>query len=93
MTYPTPAGPVDRELIINKSRFIAWLRPVQDRDQAQAVLEQARARYPDASHHCPIDGVGGGGEVGTHPRDQPRPALACVPRLLPARPLTRPLCP
>ena len=52
MTYPTPAGPVDRELIINKSRFIAWLRPVQDRDQAQAVLEQARARYPDASHHC-----------------------------------------
>ena len=52
MSYPTPAGPVDRELVINKSRFIAWLRPVQDRDQAQAVLEQARARYPDASHHC-----------------------------------------
>ena len=52
MTYPTPAGPVDRELIINKSRFIAWLRPVQDRDQAQAVLEEVRARYPDATHHC-----------------------------------------
>ncbi len=52
MTYPVPAGPVDRELEINKSRFIAWLRPVRSRAEGQAVLEQARARYPDATHHC-----------------------------------------
>ena len=52
MTYPVPAGPVDRELEINKSRFIAWLRPVRSRAEGQAVLEEARARYPDASHHC-----------------------------------------
>ena len=55
MTYPTPAGPIDRELIINKSRFIAWLRPVQDRDQAQAVLEQARARYDHCRHRSSPD--------------------------------------
>lgn len=52
MTYPVPAGPVDRELEINKSRFIAWLRPVRSRAEGQAVLEEARARYPDATHHC-----------------------------------------
>ena len=50
--YPVPAGPVDRELLINKSRFITWLRPVPSREQAMAVIDQARARYPDASHHC-----------------------------------------
>ena len=50
--YPVPAGPVDRELLINKSRFITWLRPVASREQAMAVIDQARARYPDASHHC-----------------------------------------
>ncbi|MCH2556063.1 MAG: IMPACT family protein [Alcanivorax sp.] len=43
---------MDRELEINKSRFIAWLRPVRSRAEGQAVLEQARARYPDATHHC-----------------------------------------
>ncbi|MFP1683063.1 YigZ family protein [Alloalcanivorax sp. C16-1] len=52
MTYPVPGGPVDRELEINKSRFIAWLRPVRSRAEGQAVLDQARARYPDATHHC-----------------------------------------
>ncbi|WP_101676405.1 YigZ family protein [Alloalcanivorax mobilis] len=52
MSYPSPAGPVDREIEINKSRFIAWLRPVRSRDEAQAVLAEARARYPDATHHC-----------------------------------------
>ncbi len=52
MTYPVPGGPVDREIEINKSRFIAWLRPVRSREEGQAVLEEARARYPDATHHC-----------------------------------------
>lgn len=50
--YPVPAGPVDREIIINKSRFITWLRPVSHREDAMAVVEEARTRYPDASHHC-----------------------------------------
>lgn len=43
---------MDREIIINKSRFITWLRPVADRDAAMAVVEEARALYPDATHHC-----------------------------------------
>lgn len=52
MTYPIPAGPVERELVVKKSRFIAWLRPVSSREAGQAVLAQARALHPDANHHC-----------------------------------------
>ncbi len=50
--YPVPAAAVEREIEINKSRFIAWLRPVTNRAAAQAVLAEARERYPDATHHC-----------------------------------------
>ncbi|MDX1803509.1 MAG: YigZ family protein [Alcanivorax sp.] len=50
--YAEPAAPLERELIINKSRFIAWLRPVADREQAMAEVDKARAQYPDATHHC-----------------------------------------
>lgn len=47
-----PAGAVDREIYVKKSRFIVWLRCVRSRDEGLKVLEQARAQYPDASHHC-----------------------------------------
>lgn len=52
MTYPVPADAVERELIIKKSRFIAWLRPVDSREAGLAVVAQARMQYPDATHHC-----------------------------------------
>lgn len=52
MTYPTPAAPVDRELIIKKSRFIARLRPIDNPQAGQAVLAQARQLYPGATHYC-----------------------------------------
>jgi len=50
--YPVPASPIDREIVINKSRFITWLRPVTHREDAMAIVDEARQRYPDASHHC-----------------------------------------
>lgn len=50
--YDVPAASLEREIVINKSRFIAWLRPVQTRDQALEEVAKARAAYPDASHHC-----------------------------------------
>lgn len=43
---------VERELVINKSRFIAWLAPASNRNEALALLAKARAHYPDARHHC-----------------------------------------
>lgn len=51
-SYPVPVGPVDAEFVINKSRFLAALRPVANREAALAALDEIRAAYPDASHHC-----------------------------------------
>ncbi|MDO5737781.1 MAG: YigZ family protein [Eubacteriales bacterium] len=39
------------ELIEKKSRFIAWAAPLSTVDEAQAMLEDARNKYPDATHH------------------------------------------
>lgn len=50
--YPIPAESIEREIEIKKSRFIARVAPVCSRDEAMAVLAQARADFPDARHHC-----------------------------------------
>lgn len=48
LTRPGESG----EILINKSRFYGFARPVADETAYQAFLEEIRARYPDASHHC-----------------------------------------
>jgi uncharacterized YigZ family protein len=52
MNYPIPAHFHSTETEIKKSRFIAWVKKVDDRGQAMAFLGEARKRYPDARHHC-----------------------------------------
>lgn len=51
-SYLSPAGRVEDELIVKKSRFITWIAPVENREQAMELLEEAREKYPDARHHC-----------------------------------------
>jgi uncharacterized YigZ family protein len=48
----TIAAPVHHELIIKKSRFIAWVQPMADRAQAQAVVARLREEHPGAAHVC-----------------------------------------
>ena len=50
--YPIPAGFLERETEIKKSRFIARGAPVSSRDEVKAWLEQARNDHPDARHIC-----------------------------------------
>lgn len=50
--YPAPTAPVDAEVTIKYSRFIAALRPVTTREEARTALAEIQARYPDATHHC-----------------------------------------
>ena len=40
------------ELVIKKSRFIACVEPVADRQDAQARVAQLKAAHPDAAHVC-----------------------------------------
>lgn len=50
--YPVPAGYLERETQVRKSRFIARVAPVNSRDDAKAWLERARKDHPDAGHIC-----------------------------------------
>jgi len=50
--YPVPAGPLERETVIKKSRFIARVAPVENREQVKALAEQAWQDHPDARHVC-----------------------------------------
>jgi uncharacterized YigZ family protein len=50
--YPVPAGYLERETEVKKSRFIARVAPVVSRDEVKSWLEQARKDHPDARHVC-----------------------------------------
>lgn len=50
--YPVPAGCLERETQVKKSRFIARVAPVFSRDEVKGWLEQAHKDHPDARHIC-----------------------------------------
>lgn len=50
--YPVPAGYLERETEVKKSRFIARVVPVSSRDEVKAFVEQAWQDHPDARHVC-----------------------------------------
>ncbi|PAV25800.1 putative YigZ family protein [Tamilnaduibacter salinus] len=50
--YPIPAAAIERETVVRKSRFIARIARVTNRDEAMTFLDQARLDHPDARHHC-----------------------------------------
>lgn len=50
--YRTLATAVEVEFKRVDSRFIGRAYPVEGCEDVAARLEQARARYPDATHHC-----------------------------------------
>jgi len=50
--YPVPAGYLERETEVKKSRFIARVAPVSSRDEVKAFVEQAWQDHPDARHVC-----------------------------------------
>ncbi|ACZ30813.1 protein of unknown function UPF0029 [Xylanimonas cellulosilytica DSM 15894] len=48
----TIAAPVDHELVVKKSRFLAHLHPVASVAEADAVVARIRKEHWDARHHC-----------------------------------------
>ena len=50
--YPVPAGFLERETEVKKSRFIARVVPVVSREEVKTWLEQAHQDHPDARHIC-----------------------------------------
>lgn len=50
--YPVPAGYLERETEVKKSRFIARVAPVSSRDEVKVLVDQAHRDHPDARHVC-----------------------------------------
>ena len=50
--YQKPLGSNQAEIVIKRSRFLANAYPVETRTEAMAIVQQIRARYPEANHHC-----------------------------------------
>lgn len=52
LDYPIPAGFLERESEVKKSRFIARVAPVSSREDVKGWLAQAHRDHPDARHIC-----------------------------------------
>lgn len=50
--YPVPAGFLERETEVKKSRFIARVVPVGSREEVRRWLDLAHKDHPDARHIC-----------------------------------------
>ena len=51
--YSTVAGEAHAEQVIEKSRFIAYVSPVQSREEADAFIASIRKKHKDATHNVP----------------------------------------
>jgi uncharacterized YigZ family protein len=51
-SYLTIARDGEAEIEAKRSRFLCWLRRVEDEDAARRMVEQARRQHWDARHHC-----------------------------------------
>jgi uncharacterized YigZ family protein len=57
------AGPAEAELVISKSRFLAWIEPVATPEAASAVIASRRKAHHSARHHCSAMILGPAGAV------------------------------
>ena len=51
-SFPIAVNNVEDESIINRSRFICYLRPCDNIANAKAMLKELQKLHPQASHHC-----------------------------------------
>ena len=52
MSYSVPADQACAEIEVKKSRFIAYAKGIESREQGMQWLQALRQQYPDARHHC-----------------------------------------
>lgn len=53
MSYKTIRKEGIAELLVEKSKFIAYAKPVADKEEAMAYFASIRKKYKDATHHVP----------------------------------------
>jgi uncharacterized YigZ family protein len=60
-TYLTVGKTASAEIVIEKSRFIAYLSRAKTAEEAQAFLDRIRQQHREATHHCSAYVIGPGG--------------------------------
>lgn len=51
-SYKTVSGEASAEIVIDRSRFIALIKPVSSEEEAVEVINATRSKYHDARHNC-----------------------------------------
>lgn len=51
-SYFYPVNEVEDETIVNRSRFICYLRPCYSPEQAKEMVDDIKLIHPSAGHHC-----------------------------------------
>ena len=69
-----PLEPVQREILVVNSRFIADLEFAGSVEQARAHLAKVRERHPTATHNVPAFIIGHGNSLLTHCSDDGEPS-------------------
>lgn len=92
--YLTAAGNSEREILIQRSRFIGRCFPVKTEKEALGVLADIRRRHWDASHNCYAYSIGPGGGCARYSDDGEPGGTAGLPMMevLRRREVTDVLC-
>lgn len=61
--YRTVAKPASETRVIEKSKFIGHIMPVETREEAEAFIADIRAEYRDATHNVPAMVIGDGFQI------------------------------
>ena len=69
-----PLEPVQKEILVVNSRFIADLEFAGSVEEARAHLARVRESHPTASHHVPAFIIGHGNSIITHCSDDGEPS-------------------
>ena len=69
-----PLDPVETEITVVNSRFIASLSPVHSVEEAREFQKSIKAKFPDASHHVPAFVIGHGNSTISHSNDDGEPS-------------------
>lgn len=73
--YPVPAATIEVEEVIRRSRFVTRLGRATSREEAARFVQEARSRFPGATHHCWAFNAGAPGstaQIGMSDDGEPR---------------------
>lgn len=54
MGYRTIVEEMNHEIIVNKSRFIGYVKPIASEEEAVEFIEQIKKKHWDATHNVPV---------------------------------------